>query len=391
MVYITVKQSPQYHQMSLEELLFGELETPQSQVLINPNLTNTRTYAVDSVSEKFTKRIDVDKLIAKLEQFNEETKELRDKPRHDLYYEFHIPKKSGGLRKIDAPEPELKDALYHLKTIFENDFFALYHTSAFAYIKKRSILDCLKRHQQNESKWYCKLDLSNFFGSTTPEFVMDMFSKIFPFSEVAKVSRGKEALREALSLAFLDGGLPQGTPISPIITNIMMIPIDFAIANALRDYKWVNNKGEEVQQRFVYTRYADDFQVSSKYDFEYKVVEKFIVDTLSSFNAPFKLNKSKTRYGSSSGRNFNLGLMITKDNEITIGHRKKRQFQAMLSSFVLDTQHGTPWSTEDVQQLDGYRNYYHMVEGKTIDAIIKHIGDKYDVDIVKLIKDQLRQ
>ena len=389
MVYITVKQSPQYHQMSLEELLFGEMDT-RSQMPINPNLTNTRTYAVDAVSEKFTKRIDVDKLIAKLERFNEETKELRDKPRHDLYYEFHIPKKSGGLRKIDAPEPELKDALYHLKTIFEEDFFALYHTSAYAYIKKRSILDCLKRHQQNESRWFCKLDLSNFFGSTTLEFVMNMLSTIFPFSEVVRHPAGKQALSDALSLAFLDGGLPQGTPFSPIITNIMMIPIDFTIANALRDYKWVNKKGEEVQQRFVYTRYADDFQVSSKYDFEYKVIEKLIVGTLSSFNAPFRLNESKTRYGSSAGRNWNLGLMLNGNNEITVGHQKKRQFQAMLSSYVMDKKNGRDWDKSDIQTMDGYRNYYHMVEPDTIDKIIEHLSKKFDVDIIKMMKDDLR-
>ena len=389
MVYITVKQSPQYHQMSLEELLFGEMDA-RSQMPINPNLTNTRTYAVDSVSEKFTKRIDVDKLIAKLERFNEETKELRDKPRHDLYYEFHIPKKSGGLRKIDAPEPELKDALYHLKTIFEEDFFALYHTSAYAYIKKRSILDCLKKHQQNESRWFCKLDLSNFFGSTTLEFVMNMLSTIFPFSEVVRYPAGKQALSDALSLAFLDGGLPQGTPFSPIITNIMMIPIDFTIANALRDYKWVNKKGEEVQQRFVYTRYADDFQVSSKYDFEYKVIEKLIVDTLSYFNAPFKLNESKTRYGSSAGRNWNLGLMLNGNNEITVGHQKKRQFQAMLSSYVMDKKNGRDWDKSDIQTMDGYRNYYHMVEPDTIDKIIEHLSKKFDVDIIKMMKDDLR-
>ena len=389
MVYITVKQSPQYHQMSLEELLFGEMDT-RSQMPINPNLTNTRTYAVDAVSEKFTKRIDVDKLIAKLERFNEETKELRDKPRHDLYYEFHIPNKSGGLRKIDAPEPELKDALYHLKTIFEEDFFALYHTSAYAYIRKRSILDCLKKHQQNESRWFCKLDLSNFFGSTTLEFVMNMLSTIFPFSEVVRHPAGKQALSDALSLAFLDGGLPQGTPFSPIITNIMMIPIDFTIANALRDYKWVNKKGEEVQQRFVYTRYADDFQVSSKYDFEYKVIEKLIVDTLSSFNAPFKLNESKTRYGSSAGRNWNLGLMLNGNNEITVGHQKKRQFQAMLSSYVMDKKNGRDWDKSDIQTMDGYRNYYHMVEPDTIDKIIEHLSKKFDVDIIKMMKDDLR-
>lgn len=389
MVYITVKQSPQYRQMSLEELLFGVQESSPSQ-LINPNLTNTRTYAVDVVSSRFTDRIDVDKLIAVLERFNEQTKELRDKPRHDLYYSFHIPKKSGGLRKIDAPEAELKDALYRLKTIFEEDFYALYHTSAFAYIKKRSTIECMKRHQQNESKWFCKLDLSNFFGSTTLDFVMSMFSQIFPFSEVVKVTRGREALATALSLAFLDGGLPQGTPISPIITNIMMIPVDFKIANALRDFKYINSDGEEVSQRFVYTRYADDFQVSSKYDFNFRTVEALIVSTLESFNAPFKLNESKTRYGSSAGRNWNLGVMLNKDNEITVGHQKKRQFQAMLSSYVMDKKNGRSWDISDIMTMEGYRNYYRMVEGDTIDKMIDHLSQKFGVDIVGLIKDDLR-
>lgn len=389
MVYITVKQSPQYHQMSLEELLFGTCEDAESQ-LITSNTTNTRTYEVEKVSERFTKHIDVDGLVQELQKFNEDTKELREKPRHELYYTFHIPKKSGGLRKIDAPEPALKDALYHLKTIFEENFHAMYHTSAFAYIKKRSIIDCMKRHQQNESKWFCKLDLSNFFGSTTLDFVMSMFSQIFPFSEVVRCQRGKEALETALSLAFLDGGLPQGTPISPTITNIMMIPVDFKIANALRDFKYTKKDGDEVSQRFVYTRYADDFQVSSKYDFNFKTVEKLIVDTLASFSAPFKLNASKTRYGSSAGRNWNLGIMLNKDNEITVGHQRKRQFQAMLSSYVMDKKNGKDWDKSDIQTMEGYRNYYRMVEGDTIDKMVLHLSTKFGVDIVALMKADLR-
>lgn len=388
MIYITVKQSPQYRQMSLEELLFGVHDYPSQ--MINPNLTNTRTYAVDVVSSKFTDRINVDNLIAILERFNEQTKELRDKPRHDLYYSFHIPKKSGGLRKIDAPEPALKDALYHLKTILEEDFHALYHTSAFAYIKKRSTIECMKRHQQNESKWFCKLDLSNFFGSTTLEYVMSMFSQIFPFSEVVKKTRGRIALETALSLAFLDGGLPQGTPVSPVITNIMMIPVDFKIANTLRDLKYIDGNGDEISQRFVYTRYADDFQVSSRYDFNFRTVERLIVDTLESFKAPFKLNESKTRYGSSAGRNWNLGVMLNKDNKITVGHQKKRQFQAMLSSYVMDKKNGRNWDVSDIMTMEGYRNYYRMVEGDTIDKIVDHLSHKFGVDIVGLIKDDLR-
>jgi len=378
MVYITVKQSPIYHQMTLEEFLFQDFRTP---AVINANTTNTRTYAFERASERFTKQLDVDALIAKLAQYNQSVSDLLRQERTSLYRTFHIPKRSGGLRRIDAPQPELMDALRRLKTILEEDFRVLYHTSAFAYIKKRCTVDAVKRHQQNNSKWFGKLDLHDFFGSTTLDYVMDMFSMIYPISEVVKVPQGKDELRKALSLAFLNGGLPQGTPISPLITNVMMIPVDFKLANALRDFE---------KQSFVYTRYADDFIISSKYDFDVHKIEELVVSTLSSFGAPFSINASKTRYGSSAGRNWNLGVMLNKDNEITVGHKKKRQLQSMMYNYVTDKRNGIPWSREDIMIMQGLHSYYRMVEESTIDAIVKHLNEKLGVDVLRLIKEDLR-
>lgn len=378
MIYITVKQSPSFHQMTLEEFLFNVDVQPQ---IVNPNMTNTRTYEVEHVSDIFLSKINIERLITKLVQFNNSTDELRNRDRHSLYREFHIPKKSGGLRKIDAPEPELMDALRRLKTIFEEDFGALYHTSAFAYIKKRCTLDAVKRHQANESKWFGKYDLSNFFGSTTLDYAIKMLSMVFPFSEVVKREDGLEALKTALELAFLDGGLPQGTPISPLITNVMMIPVDYKLANGLREFN---------HQRYVYTRYADDFLISSKYSFSFREIERFLIETLAQFDAPFTIKPEKTRYGSSAGSNWNLGVMLNKDNEITVGHKKKRQFQAMLTNYVKDRTNGIAWDKNDVQVMEGLRNYYKMVEGDKIDAIIEHLGQKFGVDIFAMIKADLR-
>lgn len=378
MVYITVRQPPMFHQMTLEELLFQDYKGPK---LINTSDSNTRTYEFEYASEHFTSRIDVSSLITKLTRYNQSTEELRGKKRHELYKSFYIPKKSGGLRHINAPVAELMDALRRQKTMYEEDFHVLYHTSAFAYIKHRCTVDAVKRHQSNQSKWFAKLDLHDFFGSTTLDFVMSMFSMVFPFSEVVKIPEGKAQLRKALELAFLDGGLPQGTPISPLITNVMMIPVDFKLSKAFRDYD---------KQQFVYTRYADDFIISSKYDFDVHKVEKLVVDTLKSFGAPFSINASKTRYGSSAGRNWNLGVMLNKDNEITVGYKKKRQFQSMMYNYINDKRNGVEWPREDIMAMQGLHSYYWMVEPEAIDAIVLHTNEKLGVDVIRTIKEDLR-
>lgn len=378
MVYMTVMQSPMYHQMTLDEFLFN---TYKESPVVNYNVGNTRTYKFDHISNRFLDSIDVPSLILTLQAFNNSTEALRRVKRSDLYITFYIPKKSGGLRKIDEPKPELMDALRRLKTIFERDFHTLYHTSAFAYIQGRCTVDAIKRHQANESKWFGKYDLHNFFGSTTLEFVMQQLSMIFPFSEVVKLESGRAELEKALELAFLNGGLPQGTPFSPTITNVMMIPVDYELSHGFRN---LNN------QSFVNTRYADDFTISSKYEFDPKEVEKFITDTLAQFNAPFTLNESKTRYGSSAGRNWNLGLMLNKDNVITVGHKRKRQLQTMLHNYILDKRNGIRWDLHDVQVMDGNINYCRMVEEEATDNIIKHINEKMGVDVCRMIREDLR-
>ena len=381
MYYITVRQSPMYRQMTLEEL-FGFTEITQPTVT-NLNTSNTRTYAAEKISNQFLEKFDIQTLINRLAGFNNHYKDLRDKPRESLYDTFYIPKKSGGLRRIDAPCDELMKALKELKEMFENDFHALYHTTAFAYVKKRSTVMAVERHQKNESKWFGKYDLSNFFGSSTPDFVIRMLEMIFPFSEVLKSDYGRKELTTALELGFLNGGLPQGTPLSPTLTNIIMIPIDYTLSKELRDHN---------KQSFVYTRYADDFLVSSKYTFSFRDIEKLIVDTLKHFGAPFTINSKKTRYGSSAGSNWNLGVMLNKDNKLTVGHKKKRQFRAMLTNYVLDRQNGVLWDKHDVQIMEGYRNYYTMVEGREpIEAIVNHVGSKYNVNVVKMIKEDLRR
>ena len=258
--------------------------------------------------------------------------------------------------------------------------FALYHTTAFAYVRGRSTIDAIKRHQRNESKWFLKLDFTDFFGSTTLGFVLEMLSQVFPFSEIVKYRAGKEELIKALGLCFLNDGLPQGTPISPFITNVMMIAIDHKISNTLRQFD---------NRRFVYTRYADDLLISCKIDFNKDSVQKLVIDTLSAFNAPFTIKPEKTRYGSSAGRNWNLGLMLNKENQITIGHKRKKEFKAMLDSYMRGRNSDNAWSWHDIQVLKGLISYYCMVEKDYINYLLRQYSEKHGADIMRCIKTDL--
>ena len=379
MPYITIPVVKDY-QISFDDILNGISQLDYNKKQRDTN--DTRTVFRDRTPDRLVSAERFAELIDALHAFNERYAniiEVEDKM--PFYRSFKIPKKSGGLRPIDAPLPELKAAQYELKYLFESKFFASHHTCAFAYIKKRNPLEAVKRHQENKSKWFLKLDFHNFFGSTTPEFVMSMLSKIYPFNEVVRSQEGRDALRKALSICFLKGGLPQGTPISPMLTNLMMIPIDHEIVKYAR----------ATSPHLCYSRYADDIQLSSDLSFKWSEVQDHILDILNVFGAPFTLNKEKTRYGSSAGRNWNLGVMLNKDNEITIGHQKKKVFKAMLFQFCTDYIKQTPWSVEDVQHLQGLKAYYEMVEKDKIREIVATYSAKTGVDIDAAIKEILTQ
>ena len=376
MVYYVTKASPRYHQMTLEELWSAE-DVPCG--LITDNHTNTVTHRADEVPEELRRTVSTKAMINALAVFDDEYGHLYEVDRHSLYHSFRILKKSGGYRQIDAPLPELMTALRVLKDILEKHFRAnhLYHTSAFAYIRQRNCVDAVKRHQQNESWWFAKLDFKNFFGSTTKAFVLRMLWQIFPFSQVVCDPKGAELLEKAIDLAFLDGVLPQGTPISPMLTNIMMIPIDYELSNGFRSLN---------KQTFVYTRYADDMLISSRYDFNVKDVEKFVADMVNQFDAPFRLNTEKTRYGSRSGSNWNLGVVLNKDNKISIGYKNLRTFKNTLHNFLRDHNAGIAWDIGDIQHALGLYSYYVMVDPETMASTVEAYTQKTGVDIIKLMK-----
>lgn len=377
--YITVNREPRVYQLTFEDIMYG---LDESKLALQKDTRDTTTWKVDAINRRLIEKTDFNAMQAALRGFVERYQDLiAVEDKSTLYRSFKIPKRSGGLRQIDAPNDELKRALYDLKMIFEKKFYMSYHTAAFAYVHGRSTIDSVKRHQQNKSRWFLKTDMRHFFPSTSPEFLMKMLCMTFPFCAFIEDDWGnRELLEKALSLCFLNGGLPQGTPTSPMLTNALMIPIDHAISKMCHEY----------QPHLCYTRYADDILISSEYSFKWTDVQNKLIAILNSFEAPFSLHPDKTRYGSSAGRNWNLGVMLNAENKITIGHEKKKVFKAMVFQFMTDDAKGVAWGLEDVQHFLGLISYYRMVEKESIDAILATYSAKFNKDVEATAKALLK-
>lgn len=381
MPYFTFPVSVRYPQLSIDDLLSMDLGK-EYQLLPIGKPGDTRTYFQSAVPPKLQS---VTKKAARtyaLAAFCSKYQDLYDVPRHSLYHSFSIPKRNGKWRKIDAPLEPLMVALRELKTIFETEFGASHHTSAFAYAQGRAAVSAVQRHQQNDSRWFLKLDCSNFFGSTTKDFTMRMLAQVWPFSEICEEASARPYLERAIDLAFLDGVLPQGTPLSPLLTNVIMIPFDHEVSNSLRDFGG---------NHLIYTRYADDLTISCRYDFKWTDVSKFIEQTFVKFDAPYLLNYEKTHYGSCAGRNWILGVMYNKDRQITLGKKRKDALRASIWEYAHSRGTDRAWGFSDLKSLDGTIAYFNSIEPAWTKALLDHYYAKLGFNVVSTLRYDIKK
>jgi retron-type reverse transcriptase len=374
MYYLTYK-TKNYHKDPHKNLSLAN-------ILKNFNeLNNTSLYPMDVIPEyqTYTKEIDIcnpelaehyltPHLKQSLINLWEESKHMLVQDMSVHYHYFLIPKSSGGQRQIMAPNDELKDYLRWFVSILQDDMHILFHDSAFAYAKGRSSVDAVKRHQSNESKWFLKLDMKDFFPSCNYENVNNTLRKIFPICELYNPNNTREALEGMLKLCFVDDALPQGTPTSPILTNLLMLPLDYKIHRLFKNFDC---------QYFVYTRYADDMLISSKFTFQWRDLTTAIKQILDPVG--LKINHEKTRYGSINGRNWNLGLMLNKDNSITIGHKRKKELKAMIHNFLTDYKKHEPWDKNATQVFLGQLSYATQVEPDYFKFIIDRASTDHGI------------
>lgn len=372
-VYVTFfkNEATRYYESKKVEIkslgFFNSIQTTKSGNRMIPSRKITNKMSIEDYTNVIrSDRMELPELnMATMQRLSTSLEQINVEESYDI---FKIPKKSGGFRTIKSPMHDLKTVQSTLKHVLEHDLKMLPHQAAYAYTKGRSVYDAVAVHQTNESKWFLKIDLENFFDNTSVSVVRDKLVKLHPIAGM----ENKEALLDVIEkAAFLDGGLPQGTPLSPTLTNLVMMEFDHAMT------------GYAYENALRYTRYADDLIISSKYDFNWGKVVEDIKIMLYQLNYDYTINSDKTRYGSSAGSNWNLGLMLNKDNEITIGHKEKKRLKNSLFNFHLNQ---AEWDTADRDELNGQLEWLRVNEPEYYLELISWFNRKHNTDIIQRLR-----
>lgn len=216
-----------------------------------------------------------------------------------FYRTFYVLKKNGKKRTINEPLPSLKEIqLWINENILRNVKPSKF---AKAYIKNKSILDNVKYHKGK--KHIYTLDVKDFFPSISTKTIESFFYKIGYSDSLSNL---------LAKLCCLNGGLAQGAPTSPALSNLILYNFDeevgkFAVENDLR-----------------YTRYADDLTFS----FNHKFNEDEILNKVNSLlklviHSDLKLNHSKTKLLKPSNRQIVTGIVVNEFPQAPKNYRKE--------------------------------------------------------------------
>ena len=146
----------------------------------------------------------------------------------DQYSQFDIPKKTGGSRTINAPSDGLKSLQSNLSTLLLdcideiNEAKGIKPSLSHGFVRERSIITNASKHLNNKN--VLNIDLMDFFDSFNFGRVRGFFIKNNHFNldpHIATV---------IAQIACYKNVLPQGSPCSPVITNLITHSLDIRLA-----------------------------------------------------------------------------------------------------------------------------------------------------------------
>ena len=271
-----------------------------------------------------------------------------------------IPKPSGGTRLLGIPtvlDRFIQQAIaQELNLIYDENF----SENSFGFRPRRDAKDAIKKAESYINKgyrWVVDIDLEKFFDKVNHDILMYKLSKDIKDKRVLKLIR--KYLQSGIMINGIvvsnEEGTPQGGPLSPLLSNIMLDELD----------KELEKRGHR------FCRYADDCNIYVKS----KRAGERVMESITSFiegKLKLKVNMNKSAVERPWKRKFlgfTLGIMFGKAYS-SISKQSLKKHKDKLREIL---SRSNPMTLEQriikLNQVNiGWINYYGVAKCKIITA-----------------------
>jgi len=262
-----------------------------------------------------------------------------------------IPKPNGGTRVLGIPTVQdrfIQQLLLQVMTpIYEPGF----SEQSYGFRPGRSAHDAVRAAQgyfREAKSWVVDLDIKAFFDHVNHDILLGRIGKTIRDKRVLRLI-GKYLRRGAM----VDGvvvrskeGTPQGGPLSPLLANIYLDPLD----------KELEGRGH------CFCRYADDVNIyvgSGAAAQRVLAAIRYWIET----HLRLQVHATKSGTGRPWERKF-LGFRLTREAEIEVSPESLERFKAKVRELWRVNQSRTSNQLRDAwkQYVQGWWSYYRLAE-----------------------------
>ena len=265
-----------------------------------------------------------------------------------------IPKDNGKMRLLGIPtvvDRMVQQAINQVLTIIYEPQFS---KRSFGFRPRRGCLNALREVQKivNEGyKYVVDLDLERFFDTVSHSKLIEILSRTIKDGRVVSL------IHKYLRSGVIDKGLwhaseegtPQGGPMSPLLSNIMLNELDKELA----------------RRGHPFVRYADDSMIFCKT----KRAAERVRDSITKFiegKLFLKVNKEKTVVSYIRGVKYlGYSFYVNKGRcQLTVHPKSKARMKSRLKEL---TSRSNGWGYEKRKQklkeyIQGWVGYYHLAD-----------------------------
>ena len=206
--------------------------------------------------------------------------------------QVEIPKPTGGVRKLGIPTAVDRVVQQAILQVLQSKWDPTFSENSFGFRPGRSAHQAIEAAQNNIEEGYnivVDIDLEKFFDRVNHDALMGRIRR------KVKDKRLLKTLRSFLNTGFMDGntliesdeGTPQGGPLSPLLSNIMLDDLD-----------------KELEKRGLrFCRYADDCNIYVRSPRAGKRIMKSI-ELFISKKLKLRINREKSAVAKATERKF---------------------------------------------------------------------------------------